>query len=77
MQTRNSYSTSMSKSITAFQLIHVDTWGPNKISDHNGCKYFMTIVDDFTRMTSEVVLLLQNFDAYVKRQFHQGDFGTL
>ncbi|XP_074328421.1 uncharacterized protein LOC141666331 [Apium graveolens] len=78
-QTRNSFPTSVSKSIVAFQLIHVDTWGPNRFSDHNGCKYFMTIVDDFTRMTwvflmkfkYEIVILLQNFIAYIKKQFKQ------
>ncbi|KAK9668964.1 hypothetical protein RND81_13G099400 [Saponaria officinalis] len=35
----------------AFELIHIDLWGPYPIQTYNGHKYFLTIVDDFTRTT--------------------------
>lgn len=34
---------------SAFDLIHVDVWGPYSIPTHDGYMYFLTIVDDATR----------------------------
>lgn len=34
-----------------FQLIHLDTWGPYHTKTYNGFRYFITLVDDFTRAT--------------------------
>lgn len=34
-----------------FDLIHIDTWGSYKTPTYNGYKYFLTIVDDFSRAT--------------------------
>lgn len=34
-----------------FQLVRVDVWGPFHVSTYNGFKYFVTIVDDFSRTT--------------------------
>ncbi|XP_059309926.1 uncharacterized protein LOC132061067 [Lycium ferocissimum] len=63
---------------SAFDLIHVDTWGPYKIATHDGFKYFITIVDDFTRATwthllstkSNAFPVLQSFLSMVERQFN-------
>ena len=52
-----------------FDLIHCDIWGPHKILVHSGARYFLTIVDDYTRFTwvhlmrfkSDTQLLLQSF----------------
>ncbi|XP_019264486.1 PREDICTED: uncharacterized protein LOC109242109 [Nicotiana attenuata] len=65
------------KTTHAFQLIHVDTWGPYGTPIHNGCKYFLTIVDDFTRATwthltgskSNAFPLIKAFIAMIKTQF--------
>lgn len=35
----------------AFDLIHVNTWGPYKSTTHDGYMYFLIIVDDFSRDT--------------------------
>jgi len=35
---------------SAFDLIHVDVWGPYSIPSHDGYKYFFTIMDDTTRL---------------------------
>ncbi|KAK9733973.1 hypothetical protein RND81_04G104900 [Saponaria officinalis] len=61
-----------------FQLIHVDLWGPYRILSLSGAKYFLTILDDYSRMTWTVLLKdkslvsdkLSQFLAYVSTQFH-------
>ena len=35
----------------AFELIHVDTWGPYHTKTYSGHRYFLTIMDDYTRVT--------------------------
>ena len=50
-QTRNSFPKTGSRSKNCFDLLHIDVWGPYKIRTHNDCKYFLTIVDDFSRHT--------------------------
>ena len=34
-----------------FELVHVDIWGPYSTPSLNGSKYFLTIVDDYSRCT--------------------------
>jgi len=68
---------SISKSKKCFDLIHVDLWGPYSISSIHGHKYFLTIVDDYSRYTwifllkqkFEVVKILDNFVTFVQTQF--------
>lgn len=51
-QSRLLFPDSSIKSSHPFQLIHVDTWGgPYSTPTYNGFKYFLTIVDDFSRAT--------------------------
>ncbi|XP_076931937.1 uncharacterized protein LOC143597278 [Bidens hawaiensis] len=38
-------------STAIFDLIHIDVWGPYHTSTYSGYKYFLTIVDDFSRTT--------------------------
>jgi len=73
-----SYSPSINRSCKLFDLVHMDIWVPfSKISIH-GHKYFLTIVDDFSRFTwavllkskSEVQMHVQNFVALIETQFH-------
>ncbi|KAM1681408.1 hypothetical protein ACFX2K_038957 [Malus domestica] len=60
-----------------FALIHCDIWGPYKIASTCGAKYFLTIVDDYSRFTwiflmqhkNETQHLLKNFFSYVRTQF--------
>ena len=35
----------------AFDLIHIDIWGPFKIVTFDGFKYFITVIDDCTLFT--------------------------
>ena len=34
-----------------FELVHIDLWGPYRVQTYNGYKYFLTIVDDYSRTT--------------------------
>jgi len=55
----------------------VDTWGPYKHATNHGFKYFLTIVDDFSRGTwtyllsskSNAFTILKSFLTMVERQF--------
>jgi len=68
---------STSRASRIFELIHVDIWGAYKCSTYNGYKYFLTIVDDYSRATwvhlmscnSNAFPLLQSFVAYIENQF--------
>ncbi|XP_052477253.1 uncharacterized protein LOC128032616 [Gossypium raimondii] len=72
-----SFPVSQTRSNNIFDLIHVDIWGPNSIVSLHGHRYFLTIVDDFTRYTwiillktkSEVRGHIQNFFALANTQY--------
>jgi len=48
-QKRLPFSLSVSKSKKCFDLIHVDVWRLYSLSSIHGHKYFLTIVDDYSR----------------------------
>ena len=50
-QSRLPFSLSTSCSTHCFELIHVDIWGSFSIPSKNGSRYFLTIVDDYSRCT--------------------------
>ncbi|XP_075086032.1 uncharacterized protein LOC107767711 [Nicotiana tabacum] len=50
-QTRLPFPDSSIQTTKPFQLIYIDTWGPYNSPTYNGSKYFLTIVDDFSRAT--------------------------
>lgn len=70
------HSDSHAKSI--FDLIHMDVWGPYHISTTQGCNYFLTIVDDYSRATWTFLLVskqhvfskFQAFHSFVQKQFN-------
>nr|GEZ99840.1 ribonuclease H-like domain-containing protein [Tanacetum cinerariifolium] len=47
-QTRETFSLSNHKSTKIRELMHLDVWGPYKITSRDGFKYFLTIVDDYS-----------------------------
>jgi transposase InsO family protein len=61
-----------------FELLHLDIWGPLAIQSIHGHKYFLTIVDDYSRYVwivllkskSEVSLHVQNFITLIETQHH-------
>ncbi|XP_071728666.1 uncharacterized protein [Rutidosis leptorrhynchoides] len=48
-QTRLPFPLSEQKTTSLGDLIHLDLWGPFKIQSKEGFKYFLTIVDDYSR----------------------------
>lgn len=48
-QTRNSFPLSNNKTSSAFDLIHCDLWGPYRTTSICGSRYFLTIIDDYSR----------------------------
>lgn len=76
-QVRNSFPTSSIQTSACFELVHMDVWGAYKVPTFDGNRFFLTMGDDFSRMTW-VYLLKLKFDAcvvikqfivYVKTQF--------
>lgn len=37
--------------VSSFDLLHMDVWGPSSITSLDGYRYYLSIVDDFTRFT--------------------------
>ncbi|KAL2250124.1 UNVERIFIED_CONTAM: Retrovirus-related Pol polyprotein from transposon RE2 [Sesamum indicum] len=54
---RKPFSLSASKSVSAFELIHVDVWGPYRNYSISNVEYMLTIVDDYSRSTWAYLML--------------------
>nr|GEY18498.1 ribonuclease H-like domain-containing protein [Tanacetum cinerariifolium] len=48
-KTREPFPFSVYKSKNLGDLVHLDLWGPYRVTSREGYKYFLTIVDDFSR----------------------------
>ncbi|KAL1215124.1 Retrovirus-related Pol polyprotein from transposon TNT 1-94 [Cardamine amara subsp. amara] len=76
-QTRCYFPLSNNKTWEIFEMVHCDIWGPYRIPSHSGARYFLTIVDDYSRgtwvylmnMKSETPTKLRYFLAMINRQF--------
>jgi len=76
-QTRSPFPISINKTTQAFELIHSDLWGPYRTISHCGARYFLTLVDDFSRSVwihllndkTEAPTWIKNFIAMVETQF--------
>ncbi|KAI5346394.1 hypothetical protein L3X38_014273 [Prunus dulcis] len=74
---RISYPLRLNKSSLPFMIVHSDVWGPSRVPTISGFKWFMTFIDDCTRMTwvfplkqkSEVTAKFKLFYQYVATQF--------
>ena len=59
-------------------VIHSNVWGPYKVPTLSGSHWFITFIDDYTRMTwlylmktkDEVNLLFQNFHKMIGTQYN-------
>lgn len=45
------FSLSKSLSLKPFSLIHMDLWGPYIVETYDHKRFFLTMVDDYTRFT--------------------------
>ncbi|XP_074299664.1 uncharacterized protein LOC141630814 [Silene latifolia] len=89
-QHRHSFRNNEQRALNIFDLVHCDLWGPYRIPSSCGAKYFLTIVDDFSRATwvyllldkTEVTDMFMNFINMVSTQLSktlkvvQSDNGT-
>ena len=70
---------SNTKSVAIFDLVHADNWGPLSTPSIGGHKYFLTLVDDYSRFTwtifmknkSETRNHLANFIIFIETQFNK------
>ncbi|GKB06228.1 cysteine-rich receptor-like protein kinase 8 [Tanacetum coccineum] len=75
--TKLPYNLSESHALDIFELIHIDIWGPYKVETNGSKKYFLTIVDDCSRVTwtyllthkSDSFTVLKSFISFVSKQF--------
>ncbi|KAK2391726.1 putative mitochondrial protein [Trifolium repens] len=66
-----------SSSSKIFDIVHADIWGPYSIPSIDGHKYFLTLVDDYSRFTWIVLMKLKSetrkhlstFIAFIENQF--------
>ena len=75
---RSSFPSSQSPSSQGlFDLLHVDVWGPSRIPNRSQCRYYLVIVDDFSRLSwvfllkdrSQGPVILKSLIAEIKTQF--------
>ncbi|KAK3006499.1 hypothetical protein RJ639_017038 [Escallonia herrerae] len=75
---RVSFPLALNKSPDPFMIIHSDVWGPSKVNSLGGSRWFVTFIDDCTRMTwvqlmkykSEVNVLFQQFCKMIHTQYN-------
>lgn len=78
-QTREPFPLSDDKSTSVGDIIHLDVWGPYRITSREGFKYFLTVVDDYSRAVwvyllknnHEVAKNIIEFHNYLKNQFNK------
>ncbi|CAA7046908.1 unnamed protein product [Microthlaspi erraticum] len=76
-QKRLSFPSNSRLSKAPFDLVHLDVWGPFSVESIEGYKYFLTIVDDCSRVTwiymmrnkSEVSTIFPSFVKYIQTQY--------
>ena len=77
-QSKLPFLVSSSFSTSIFELLHCNVWGPMAINSISGSKFFLTIVNDYTRFTwvhlmqhkSQTSSKIQSFSNMVQTQFH-------
>ena len=77
---RTYFPISKSRSLAPFLLVHSDVWGPSTIPNISGDRFFISFIDDCTRVTwvfpmknkSDVSHIVPNFFNMVKTEFGVG-----
>lgn len=76
---RVSYPSQLNKvSLCLFQLVHLDVWGPCRVPNRQGFKYFVTFVDNYSCATwlyllkehPKVLYVFESFFTKIKTQFN-------
>ena len=74
---RNSYPNRSYKASQPFSMIHSDVWGPSRIKNVTGSRWFISFIDDHTRLTwvflmkekSEANQIFKTFNTMIQTQF--------
>ncbi|KAG6696818.1 hypothetical protein I3842_09G168100 [Carya illinoinensis] len=74
---RNSYPNRSYKASQPFSMIHSDVWGPSRIKNVTGSRWFISFIDDHTRLTwvflmkekSETNQIFKTFNTMIQTQF--------
>ena len=75
--TRLPFVPSKSRTSKLFEVVHSDIWGPSRVESFDGYKYFVTFIDDYSRVTwlyllkskSEFFTAFQDFHKLITNQF--------
>ncbi|CAN0905026.1 Retrovirus-related Pol polyprotein from transposon RE1, partial [Linum grandiflorum] len=75
--TRTTYSPLGYRPTKPFAIIHSDIWGPTRVKNVNGARWFVLFIDEHTRMTwtflmkdkSETASVFQTFYHMIRTQF--------
>lgn len=75
--TRSTYTPLNYKPSKPFTLIHSDVWGPSRIKNISGSRWFVSFIDDHTRLTwlflmkekSQVEDIFRRFNSMIQTQF--------
>ncbi|GJW57227.1 putative RNA-directed DNA polymerase [Tanacetum coccineum] len=65
-QTRDSFPLSEHKYVCLGELVHLDVWGPYKLVSREGFRYFLTMVDDFSRSDNGTEFCNSKMNEFVK-----------
>ena len=76
-QVRLPFTPSTTHSKNIFELLHIDLWSPYHVPTYDNYKYFITLVDDYSRATwtyllstkSNAIQVLQTFVNMIENQF--------
>ena len=75
---RTSFHPNFNKSSVPFSIIHSDVWGPSRVTNRSNTKWFVSFIDDCTRVSwvyllkekSEVISIFQSFHQMILTQFN-------
>jgi hypothetical protein len=75
---RTSFHPRFNKSSVPFSIIHSDVWGPSRVTNRSNTKWFVSFIDDCTRVSwvyllkekSEVISIFQSFHQMILTQFN-------
>lgn len=75
-QIRETFPLSDHKTSQLGELVHLDVWGPYKVTSKEGYKYFLTIIDDYTRAVWLYLLkskteVLENIESFCNLLLNQ------
>ncbi|GJR98638.1 ribonuclease H-like domain-containing protein [Tanacetum coccineum] len=72
-QTRKPFPLSDHKSTQIGQLIHLDVWGPYKVTSKEGYESFLTIVDDYSRSNAHLEGNPENLNQSDESEFFENN----